>query len=96
MEGLVEIQQYGVWGTVCSHGWSMRDANVVCRMLNYKGAVSAFQKSGSPTGPIWLTELQCKGDEKDILKCTHGGLGQASLCSHDNDAGVLCHSYSGQ
>ncbi|XP_031562352.1 deleted in malignant brain tumors 1 protein-like [Actinia tenebrosa] len=92
MEGRVEIQQYGVWGTVCNSHWDIRDANVVCRMLNYKGAMRVYTAGGG-TGPVWLTRLGCKGDEKDLLNCTHSGLGQTGSCSHGNDAGVYCHQY---
>jgi deleted-in-malignant-brain-tumors protein 1 len=94
-EGRVEILIRGVWGTVCNSDWDMRDANVVCRMLNYKGAISARENFGPGTGPIWLTRLSCVGYERNIVNCTHDGLGQTSSCSHGNDAGVVCHSYSG-
>ncbi len=33
--GRVELKKAGVWGTICSNGWSSADATVVCRMLGY-------------------------------------------------------------
>ena len=34
-EGTVEVCSSSVWGVVLSTGWTIRDANVVCKQLGY-------------------------------------------------------------
>ena len=83
----------GFWGTICSKGWDIPDASVVCRMLGYLGAWTADcctdYRAGS--GPVWLSELSCTGREKSLSECGHSGWG-VNNCDHTKDAEVICHS----
>ncbi|XP_028407289.1 deleted in malignant brain tumors 1 protein-like [Dendronephthya gigantea] len=89
--GRVEVLYHGFWGTICDHGWDMRDARVVCRQLGYPGAVRALhsQQVPSGSGQIWLNEVSCTGKEENITSCPHYGWGVHN-CVHDEDAGVEC------
>ena len=38
-EGRVEVKYDDEWRAVCDHGWNLKAAHVVCRMLGYPGAL---------------------------------------------------------
>lgn len=100
-EGRVEIfhvgtfggEESGQWGTICDDQWDLRDASVVCRMLNYSGVLAApsYGAYGEGSGQIWLDSLLCTGNESSIEECPHGGWGNHD-CSHFEDAGVICQT----
>ena len=89
--GRVEVQFHGTWGTICDNDWDLKDADVVCRQLGYDGALSALRDAafGQGTGPIWLDDVQCVGNETSISHCSHLGLGVHN-CRHYENAGVVC------
>lgn len=84
----MEIFHKGVWGTICDDGWTTREAAVVCRMLGFNRAVSAFTATAG-TGQIWLDDLNCKGTEITITDCSKRDWGSHN-CHHGEDAGVEC------
>ena len=95
--GRVEVQFHGIWGTICSNHWDLKDAKVVCRQLGYDGALSALKDAafGQGTGPIWLNRVQCGGSEKSVSQCTHAGW-EGHSCGHQNDVSVVCHQIKGK
>jgi len=58
---------------------------IMCR----ESGVYIGKAYGGGTGPIWLDDLQCTGNETSLINCTHRGWGVHN-CSHDEDVSILC------
>ncbi|XP_075185911.1 scavenger receptor cysteine-rich type 1 protein M130-like [Anomaloglossus baeobatrachus] len=92
--GRVEVFYQGQWGTVCNDDWDIHDANVVCRQVGCGSAMTdpteaRFEKG---TGPIWLSEVQCKGYERALQDCWSTRWNKSD-CLHKEDAGVICDDH---
>ncbi|XP_055046924.2 scavenger receptor cysteine-rich domain-containing protein DMBT1-like [Misgurnus anguillicaudatus] len=89
--GRVEVLYNNQWGTVCDAGWDITDAAVVCKSMGCGTPISATTGAsfGEGSGPVWLDEVSCSGDEPTVKNCTSKALGMSS-CSHKQDAGVNC------
>ncbi|OWK04053.1 hypothetical protein Celaphus_00013950, partial [Cervus elaphus hippelaphus] len=89
--GRVEILDQGSWGTICDDSWDLDDARVVCRQLGCGEALNATRSAhfGAGSGPIWLNDLNCTGNESHVWRCPSRGWGQHD-CRHKQDAGVIC------
>ncbi|XP_015235513.1 PREDICTED: deleted in malignant brain tumors 1 protein-like, partial [Cyprinodon variegatus] len=89
--GRVEIYHSGAWGTVCDDGWGKTQAQIVCRQLGCGESQNIPPPSyfGEGTGPIWLDNVQCRGNENALSTCSHRGYGVHD-CGHHEDAGVIC------
>lgn len=102
--GRVEISVNGVWGTVCDASWGDSDATVFCRQNNFTGGVAVLDAFyGMGTGSLWLSHLQCQGNEKFLHQCPHRGFTDELsdvdnwmyplyCSSHHEDASVFCYT----
>ena len=91
--GRVEVLLDGEWGTVCGDSWNLTEASVVCRQLGFSFAKSAGAGYYGPgRGPIWLTNVSCSGEERELMRCSyHKAQGPLENCDHYDDIGVMCY-----
>lgn len=90
LSGRVEVYRDGVWGTVCDDDFDYKEAAVICRSLGYSGGISYKEaKFGRGTGPIWLDDLKCQGEESSLGDCRFNGWNNSN-CGHEEDASVGC------
>ena len=86
--GRVEILNNGQWGLVCANRWDTRDATVVCQEKNLGTNGTATQIVNNQTGRLWLSGVNCMGNESQLSTCIHSGIGVIEDCPFV--AGVEC------
>ncbi|XP_065830759.1 scavenger receptor cysteine-rich domain superfamily protein-like [Oscarella lobularis] len=93
-EGRVEVYYNNQWGRVCQRYWDLNDAHVVCRQLGFTRAQRYTTGStfGSTSITMWMDEVRCNGNEKQLQDCSFRGWGISdwSCRSYQYNAGVVC------
>ena len=60
-------------------------------MLHFRDYACTVRRAGfgSGVGPIWMSDLRCRGTENKLEDCPFEGWG-VTTCSHREDAGLIC------
>ena len=61
------------------------DFLIMCR----RSGLFIRQYYGSGSGPIWLDDVQCTGNELSLAECPHRGWGVHN-CYHGEDVSIIC------
>jgi hypothetical protein len=96
-EGRVEVLINGTWGSVCHTAFGAVDAEVTCREAGYLGLAwctaptyLTWASYGRGTGPVYLENLGCIGNETMLLDCVHREPIGTGSCTHAQDVSVDC------
>ena len=89
--GTLKICINNAWGGVCHDDlFGIDDAQVACQQAGgYERQVVGDILSIASTGPMFLSELDCEGDEQTLLDCQrHASLG--SECASNDNVVITC------
>lgn len=94
--GRLELYIGSQWQSICVN-WDIRDAKVVCRVLNMGEALDAKSESEFGSGTSTSSRFyNCQGNEPSLSSCSSGSSnGPACASSQANDSSIHC-SHPGQ
>uniref|UniRef100_A0A8C4H444 SRCR domain-containing protein n=1 Tax=Dicentrarchus labrax TaxID=13489 RepID=A0A8C4H444_DICLA len=67
--GTVELKHNGDWRPVGGFGWTLKEANVVCRNLDCGSAVSVGEREESSDRPVWGIYSNCVQSGSSLREC---------------------------
>ena len=79
--GRVEILNNGQWGLICANGWDSSDAFVVCQETELGVNGTAIEYHYDQMETLWLSGVNCVGNESHLSLCPHNGIGVVNECA---------------
>lgn len=97
-EGRLQVKINGTWGTVCSYGWTKRDAALACQQIGSVLNPSDWelQRNEIPLAgtaeEVLLSNVRCTEDDYDVTRCLAETQHDfENTCTHEHDVGLRCH-----
>ncbi|CAL9707838.1 unnamed protein product [Knipowitschia caucasica] len=89
--GRVEVHHGDTWGTLCSSGWDVNKAKVLCDMLECGHVQNASITGVYPPGmgPVYNPTDACFNSLTSMHRCSLIGF-PSSTCGHDKDISIKC------
>ncbi|XP_061650014.1 lysyl oxidase homolog 3B isoform X2 [Phyllopteryx taeniolatus] len=93
-EGRVEVRVGSKWGTVCSTGWTTREAMVACRQLGLGYSMHAITETwywdSSNVTEMVLSGVKCTGNEMSLTQCQRHKTLSCQKAAAKFAAGIIC------
>ncbi|XP_051508053.1 lysyl oxidase homolog 3B-like isoform X1 [Myxocyprinus asiaticus] len=93
-EGRVEVRVGQRWGSVCSEGWTTKEAMVACRQLGLGFSMHAITETwywdSSNVTEMVMSGVKCTGDELSLSQCQHHKTVNCQKATARFSAGVIC------
>ena len=90
---IVHVKINGTWGGICDDGFSINEANVICRQLGYDLGAEIVKtgQGNNHEDHISLYDMTCTGDEPHISDCHFGDHSAHNhICVGTEKAGIKC------
>jgi len=90
--GRLEIHETSQWGSICSEGFDSADGDVACRQAGLGNFIRFWTDPTSVHNErrIWLTGVECIGNETSIKNCAKGLWAMTGNCTHSDDVWIQC------
>ncbi|XP_033101998.1 deleted in malignant brain tumors 1 protein-like [Anneissia japonica] len=85
MTGIVDVLRNGEWSGVCSTGFNMAAAHVVCSQL-FNTTARSFSAVPMENYPTTIRNVSCTGTETALMKCSY----VSGSCETDMIVKVVC------
>ncbi|KAI7805952.1 lysyl oxidase-like 3b precursor, partial [Triplophysa rosa] len=93
-EGRVEVRVGQHWGSVCSEGWTTKEAMVACRQLGLGFSMHAITETwywdSSNVTDMVMSGVKCTGDEMSLSQCQRHKTVTCQKMAARFAAGVIC------
>ncbi|KAF0300654.1 Protein bark beetle [Amphibalanus amphitrite] len=100
-EGRLQVLIDNEWGTVCSRGWSILNAALVCRQMGWVLNPLDWQMTRTEMplegldSRVMMSSVSCAPTDLDVTRCRHESAAELEhTCPHEMDVALRCYDVS--